>query len=152
MSIADEIKEAAVELAFSFSQDQWEKALVDGWKADASMASVLSRAAGIGRRIKNAEWDQLRNRASELKPAMSVHSMLNQPCRAWIASHATKSNDYFWAGYFDKAKSLLKLGGCRARAGVSVRREARKAEKEIAGLMVIKVRERDKRTDWKVCK
>ena len=152
MSIADEIREAAEEMAFSFSQEQWEKALVDGWKADASMASVLVKAAGMGRLVKNDEWGRLRDRASEMKPAMSVYSMLNQPCRAWIASHAVKSNDYFWNGDFDKAKALLKLGGTRARSGVSVKREVRKADKEIAGLMVIKVRERDTRTAWNVCK
>lgn len=152
MSIADEIREAAEEMAFSFSQEAWERALVDGWKGNWSMASVLSRASGIGRRLCPDEWQRLRSRASELKPSMSVNSMLNQPCRAWISSHATKSNDSFWDGDFDKAKALLKLGGCRERAGVSVRREARKADKEIAGLMVIKVRERDKRTDWNTCK
>ncbi len=154
MSIADELREAAEEMAFSFTQEQWELALVDCWKKNTSIGFSLVCASGFShsREITREEWSRLIVRALELKPSLSVNSRLSQPCRAWIASHATYANDAFWDGQFEKAKAFLKRGGIRARSGVSVRREVRKADKEVAGLMTVRVRERDTRTNWNVCK
>lgn len=152
MSIADEIREAAEEMAFSFTQEQWEIALLDGWKEDKSMGAVLVRAAGLGRLLEPGEWERLQARASELLPAMSVKSKIKQPCRAWIATHATYASDALWNGDFALAKRLFKKGGRAIHGMAKHRREVKSDEKDLIGLRTIRARSLIKLHDWNTVK
>ena len=153
MNIADELKALAEELHFEFTQSQWENALIKGWRLDLSMGGVLVCASEIDREISNIDWDRLRERAFSLKPRIDPFTSLRQPCRVWIANHAKFANDALWDGEYAKAKMLLKKGGVRASGMAENRRAAKdQMKKDGSGLMVIKVRDRDTRTAWGVCK
>lgn len=152
MSIADEIREAADEMAFEFSQDQWEDALLQGWKNNKSMGAVLALAAGIGRVMEAGEWDRIRCRASKMKPSFSEFSRFSQPCRAWVATHATFASNALWDGNFELAKRLIKKGGVATHGMAKHRREVRSDEKDLRGLRTIHARSLSKRHDWNTVK
>lgn len=153
MGIAEDLKEAEDELAFNFSQDQWEDALIAGWRKDSSLAGVLYIASGLTRQITPKEWGLLQFRASKLKPSLNRNSLLKQKCRTWIASHARHANNYLYDGLYEKAKlCFTKFGVDHGYISRSSKEEKQNNKKAIEGLLVIKVRERDVRTDWKVCK
>ncbi len=153
MNIADELKALAEEMHFEFTQSQWEDALIKGWRSDLSMGGVLVCASGIDREITNIDWDRLRERAMSIKPRIEPFTSLKQPCRVWIANHAKFANDALWDGDYAKAKALLKKGGSRPSGMAENRRAAKdQMKKDNSGLMVIKVRERDTRSAWDVCK
>lgn len=155
MSIADLILEAAQELHFEFTQHEWEKALLEGWRKDLSMGSVLVMASGFGadKKISISEWDLLIARAGELKPSLSAFSSLRNRARVWIAQNARLSNDALYDGDYEKAVRLFKKGGRAANGRKKNIREAKAEIKNDAkGVLVIKVRERDTRTSWSTCK
>ena len=148
--ILDEIKKAADELSFEFSQSSWEDALIVGFRKDLSMAAVLVHAAGLTRMLSGEEWDRLQLRASTLKPALDPHASLRNRATVWIANHALYANEALWNGDYELAKRLLRKGGVRASYGHKTRREIKAGDRK--DLLRVSLRERDKRRDWKVCK
>lgn len=153
MSICEELKALEEEMAFNFTQANWEDALIAGFRKDLSMASVLAIATGLKRQIIGSEWDVLMARAGSLKPSLNKYTSLKNPARVWIAKNAKAARDALWDGDFDKAKRLLKIGGKDSSHLAEARVSAKKEQaKDMRGKVYLNCREKDTRRAWNVCK
>ena len=150
MSLHDDLVAARAELAGEFSQADWHRALLDGWRRGLSVAWCLARAAGIDEsHIPDEVWEAMKRRAAQLVPQLAEFTISKQPVRVWIANHATFANDALWDGDYEKALRLLGKGGRRADSRVAARREVKKLKKEATkGKLLIRARQYDKRSDW----
>lgn len=158
MSLLDEIKAAEFEIATSFSQKQWEDAIIECWKANGSVGDVLYVVSGKMSIEKDGgiALAHIVDRASQMRPPLSVQTRsFRQPVRAWLDRNARNVSNCFWDGDFDAGRRLMiksKSAPPKAPAGRLVREIIRNEDKDMRGLYQIKVRERDKSTDWKTCK
>lgn len=156
IDLSSELRAAEEELAFEFSQSDWEDALIFGFKNDLSLACVLAKASGFyetDRKLVGKEWDSLVERAGKLKPALTPHTSLRNRARVWIASHATRANDALWDMNYALAKSLFKKGGVTRNYGAKTRQEVRKENRgTIDNRIFVGARENDKSHDWHTCK
>lgn len=153
MNIKDEIEQAAEELAFEFSQSQWEDALIYGFRKDLSMGGVMAYASGLKSEINSEDWEKLTERAGLMKPSFCKWSSCKNNCRIWMASHAKYAADAMWDGDYERAKRLIKRGGVREKLITQAKRECKKETKiETGGLLIVDVRNRDRRANWKTVK
>lgn len=149
----DELKEIGDEVAFSFSQSDWEDAIIDGFKRDTSLSSVLASAAKIprSRKLERDDWDKLVQRAAQLRPALKINAATGRigRTRVWIANNARAANDALWDGNYSLAKKLLKHGGKSPDYRTMIKKEH---IEESSSVRYISARANDKRRDWNVCK
>jgi hypothetical protein len=92
--------------------------------------------------------------AKLLRPSLREYTRGNQPVRVWIAKRSPRASDLLWAGYFGEAIRVLhdtEEVGKKAIKTI-VKEEIKKENRSIRGLLPIKFRERDDRTDWRKVK
>lgn len=149
MSIADELRMAALE----FSQDDWDKALLEGWRKDLSVAGCLIRASGLtGTVLTTADWDKLWSQVRGLVPAPAEFSSGKTPARVFIAKHARLANKALWDGDYALALKLFRKGGKDIDGRAKNRRDAKQEMKKDDCRIIVKARELSKTHDWKTCK
>lgn len=150
-SIVELLKEAEEELHFQFTQDQWEDALILGFKEDFVLAKVIAIAAGVkeDRVLTPDEWHALYDRAATLIPAFHHYGKVHT--RPFLANNARYANDALWDGNFAKAKRLMRAGGIRSK-GRSIKKEVKLEMGRLDDVRFIKARELSKAHDWNTCK
>lgn len=132
------------------SQEAWVDALVDTWNRHGSLIGAMLQAADVSEVITGSDWDEYAKLFSAVRPSVHPRSMLKQSIRPWLASHAKYASDALWDGRPDIAKKLLNKGGRvvgKPSQASMIRKEDRADNR-----MIISVRARDKRRDWKTVK
>lgn len=152
IDLVAELKAAEEELAFEFSQDAWENALIEGFKNDWRIMAVLASAAGLHRALTNDDYARLATRASQLLPALSNRVGWGNCIRIWIANHAMFANEALWDLNYPLAKKLLKKGGERKGRKSAMFSDLVKEKRASSGARFISARDLDKKHDWKTVK
>lgn len=151
--ISDELHEAAEEMAFEFSQSDWEDALIYGFRNDLSMSGVLAKASGLERFLTNEDFRKLHERAEKLLPSFNTRSSWRNKARVWIANNARMARDALWDGNYELAKKLMKKGGKSSSSYAALKREVKREQRnDMKGRVFLDCREKDKRHDWNTCK
>lgn len=132
------------------SQEAWANALVDTWNRHGTLIGAMLQAAAGGQLKTGSDWDEYVKLFSGVRPSVHPRSMLKQSLRPWLATHAKYASDALWDGKPDVAKKLLNKGGRvvgKPNQASMIRKEDRADNR-----MIISVRARDKRHDWKTVK
>lgn len=132
------------------SQEVWEASLLDTWNRHGSLIGAMMQTVPIDKKMTGHDWDAYAMLFANVRPSVNPKSMLKQSIRPWLAVHAKYASDALWDGRPDLAAKLLGKGG--RVIGKSSQATMIKKEDRADNRMIIRVRARDKRTDWKTVK
>ena len=111
------------------------ESLVDGWHGDWKMGRVITHAWCLAEKYPENETDKY-YKAAEAVKVSRLHGA--DRAQTWIARNMRNLNESLWAGRQRHVCISCALRSLGARVSTLP--------------MTVKVRERDKRTDWNFCK
>lgn len=112
------------------------QSIIDGWQSNIEMTNVIRRAYLLAD-IDCREDDQIWARAAEILG--QTHSSFNVPAKIWVPRFNGALNDALWDG---RTRDYCVMVGRKA-LGIKTSKDRR---------LIVNVRERDKRHDWKTTK
>jgi len=140
----------------TITQESWVASLIHAWRKHRSMAFAFVSAAGYlsDEVITMEDWHRMEREVQKLYPPVVENSYLKQLVTTWIATNCVRTNDLLWDGKFKSAAAMLhsKKDFSRGTMRSKVKKETDNLDRDQRGLLVIKVRDRDTRTDWKKVK